>query len=62
MLDAVIATIGAAIVLVSGAITGLKLHRAIERYAPAIAAMVPSDVLVLAGFAMGAVVVAQWLL
>lgn len=52
---------GAAITIGSSMIAGLRLHRFMQKHAPQLAPWVPKDGAVLAGFAVGAVIVAMWL-
>lgn len=52
---------GAAITVATAAIAALRAHKLASRYAPAVAARIPSGVLVLVGAAAGIVVVVGWL-
>lgn len=56
-----VAALGACIVIASAAITGLRLHLLMERYAPGIAAAIPRDGLVLLGIAVGVLCVWRWM-
>jgi hypothetical protein len=58
LLNMTVALCGAAIVTGSCMVTGLRVHRFMVRYAPALAP--PSELAVIVGLIFGASVVAQW--
>jgi hypothetical protein len=62
MLKNLIVTVGAAITVLSSAITGYRVHRWVLRHAPGLARLVPRDGGVLLGLMLGFVTVALWLM
>lgn len=57
----ILATIGGLITVTSAMISGLKLHIALTRYAPMLAATVPRELCIAAGLIAGCAAVAGWL-
>ncbi|MPZ36306.1 MAG: hypothetical protein GEV13_36060 [Rhodospirillales bacterium] len=53
-LSLLLVAVGAVITVGSAAVGGLKLHRFLLRYAPPLAAAVPSGALILCGIALAA--------
>ena len=60
-LGAIVTAIGAAIVVASTAIAGLRFHKAVERHAPGLASLIPRDGPVLLGISIGVFCVWSWI-
>lgn len=52
---------GAAIVVGSTGVAGLRLQKALERHAPSLAALLPDGWAPVLGFLVGATIVAGWI-
>ncbi len=56
-----LALTGAALTVGSSTVAGLRIHKAVVRHAPRLAAFVPRDAGVIGGLLAGAAIVGLWL-